>query len=104
MSVGPAGWQGLVMQAGEAELIAIKVVDWLAADQGMFARFVQSTGSSVEDARHRLEDPEFLAAAMDFLLSSDAAVLAFCGEHGIGDDRPLAARRMLPGGEVPHWT
>jgi hypothetical protein len=54
--------------------------------------------------RARAADPEFLGFVLDFLLSDEAALVAFAEEAGIAPDRPLRARAALPGGELPNWT
>lgn len=54
--------------------------------------------------RARAGDPEFLGFVLDFLLSDEAALVAFAEESGLSPDRPLRARAALPGGQLPHWT
>ena len=63
-----------------------------------------ASGVSADELRDRAADPEFLGFVLDFLLSDEAALLAFAHEAGLSPDRPLRARAALPGGELPHWT
>ena len=92
------------MQAGEAEIIAIKAIGWMAENEPVLDRFLAETGEDFGGIRDRLPDPEFLAAIIDHLLSSDESVREFCSAHRIPLDAPMQARMLLPGGEVPNWT
>lgn len=87
-----------------AEQLAISVLGWIASDQDMTAAFLGSTGAAADDLRTRSTDPDFLGFVLDFLLSDEAALMAFCEAEGIAPDRPMRARAALPGGDLPHWT
>lgn len=45
-----------------------------------------------------------LLAVLDFLLSDDGMVLAFCAEAGLAPHAPMAALMALQGGAGMHWT
>jgi hypothetical protein len=81
----------------EAEILAINALTFLAHSPEDLDRFVTLSGIMPQDLRARAGDPEILAAVLDFMLSDDSRVTAFCEEVGI-DPRDLhAARRALPG-------
>ena len=92
------------MTRSEAEIVAIRVVEWMAVDHDSFSRFLKATGETPGGVQRRLEDAEFLAAAMDFLLASEHAVMAFCRANNMSFDLPMQVRRALPGGDNPEWT
>ena len=94
----------LFVNRAEAETIALKAVEWMAADGMVFERFLNETGESAEGVRRRLGDAEFLASALDHLLMSDDAVMSFCSGCDLPFEAPAAARRALPGGDAPAWT
>ena len=87
-----------------ADLVALKAVAWLAANDELLPVFMGSTGASAEDLRAGLEDPAFQGAVLDFLLMDDSWVTAFCEAEGYPYDLPMRVRAGLPGGGEVHWT
>jgi hypothetical protein len=49
------------------------------------------------DLRERAGDPEILAAVLDFMLTDDSRIGAFCESLEIDPQTLQAARRALPG-------
>jgi len=45
-----------------------------------------------------------LGAVLDYILTDDRIVTAFCQANGLACERPQIARQLLPGGEVVNWT
>jgi hypothetical protein len=62
------------------------------------------SGLAPLDLRRRAADPDMLLAVLDFLLSDDGMVLAFCAEAGLAPHAPMAALMALQGGAGMHWT
>lgn len=91
------------MNHERVEEIGLRAIEWIASDQRLFAAIHSATGMTIDDLR-RLDEPEVLAAVLDFVLSSDGRVLAFCRAASLEPEDVPAARRRLPGGESPHWT
>lgn len=87
-----------------AETLALQALGWLAASEDLLPVFLGSTGLSEVDLGTRADDPDLLAAVLDFLLMDDAWVTAFCDDHGLAYQRLVEARAALPGGEQVHWT
>jgi hypothetical protein len=85
------------MQAETAETLALKGLAHVAADPESLGRFMDLAGLGVDDLRARAGDPELLAAVMDFLLSDDARLLAFCQAEGLTPVKAHAVRRALVG-------
>jgi hypothetical protein len=49
------------------------------------------------------QDPAFLTSVLDFLMTDDAWVMAFCDATGHRYEAPMAARTALCG-PVMNWT
>jgi hypothetical protein len=85
------------LKSDEAEVLALKALTWLAQLPEELDRFGTLTGVTLEDLRQRADDPEILAAVLDFLLADDSRLTGFCDAETT-DPRALhAARRALPG-------
>ena len=85
------------MNSVDAETLALKALAFLAQSPDDLERFVALSGVTAADLRARADDPEILAAVLDFVLATDERVTGFCEAAEI-DPRDLhAARRALPG-------
>ncbi|MGQ0565524.1 MAG: DUF3572 domain-containing protein [Gemmobacter sp.] len=87
-----------------AETLALQALVWILADDDRRQAFLAATGAQPGDLAAGARDPGFLGAVLDFVLSDEARVIAFCEAEGLAFDAPMRARAGLPGGEVPHWT
>jgi hypothetical protein len=87
-----------------AEVIGLKALGWLAANEELLPVFLGSTGASEVDVRAGISDPNFLGALLDFIMMDDAWITSFCDAEGLAYDQPMMARMALPGGEQMHWT
>ncbi len=87
-----------------AEILALRALAWLAAQEDLVNGFLAATGLSVSDLTQAAARPEMLAAVLDYLLEDESCLLAFCADQGLDPEAPMAARVFLPGGDVPHWT
>lgn len=92
------------MKREQAEVVALQVLGWLAADQELIGLFLGASGAGVDEIRARAQDPHFQGAVLDFLLQSDEWVLRFSQATGLAPTLPGLARQALPGGETPFWT
>ncbi len=90
--------------ADRAEVLSLKALSWLAANEELLPVFLGASGASLSDLRDRVQDPAFLGAVLDFLLMDDAWVVAFCDSESIAYTALVEARAALPGGEQVHWT
>lgn len=91
------------MKQEHAEVIALGALGWLAEAELLDA-FQSSTGVDRETIRNGAEDPDFLAAVLDFILMRDDWVEGACAAASLRPETLLAARAALPGGSLPHWT
>ena len=92
------------MARPQAEALAVQALVWMAGDADLVGRFLVATGAGPADVRARAAEPEFLGFVLDFLLSDEAALVAFALAENIRPELPMRARAALPGGELPHWT
>ncbi|MBE9477007.1 MAG: DUF3572 domain-containing protein [Proteobacteria bacterium] len=88
----------------QAEVVAIKALGWLSAQDDLMMTFLGATGSGLDDVRERAGDADFLASVMDFILMDDNWVRGFCDEQSLPYDAPQHLRMALPGGSLPNWT
>lgn len=85
------------MNSVDAETLALKALAFLAQSPDDLERFVALSGVTVDDLRARADDPEILAAVMDFVLAADERITGFCEIVEIDPRELHAARRALPG-------
>jgi hypothetical protein len=94
----------MARQQDSAETLAIQALGWLAGNDDLLPVFLGATGASVGDLARAAGDPAFLASVLDFLMTDDAWVIAFCDATGHRHTDPMQARAWLPGGQATHWT
>jgi hypothetical protein len=86
------------MKPQNAEILALKGLAFLANDAVALERFLALTGTTGAELRDRAEEPEFLAALLDFLMTDEPLLTAFCEAEGFDAQTLHSARRALPGG------
>ncbi len=91
------------MRQETAETIALQALGWLAEEE-LLGAFLGASGAALQDVPARAQEPEFLAAVLDFLLMEEARVRRFCAARGLACEAPMQARGRLPGGEQVNWT
>ncbi len=87
-----------------AEVVALKVLGWLAENEGMLILFMGASGAAASDLQTRAGDPIFLGSVLDFILMDDAWVIAACTACGLPFTALAQARAALPGGGEVSWT
>lgn len=92
------------MQSDEAEATALRALAWLMAQDDLRGAFMGAAGVAEQDIRTGASDPAFLAGVLDFVMSDDRHVIAFCDNAGLPYDQIMVARHHLPGQSEPHWT
>ncbi len=93
-----------VNEQDSAETLALKALTWLIAQPEEFSAFQMASGANPSDLASLAQAPSFLGAVLDFVLESDARVMAFCEAHAIGYDAPMRARAVLAGPAGMNWT
>lgn len=87
-----------------AQTIALQALAHIVSDEDQLAGFMAQTGLSTDELKDRAAEPAFLGGVLDFLMSDETALVAFCQVKDMAPDLPGLARRSLPGGEEVHWT
>jgi hypothetical protein len=80
-----------------AEILGLKALAWLAADEEELNRFLALSGTDPATLRHSAGDPALLGAVLDFLLAQDVLLLRFCEDEAIRPAAVHQARRTLEG-------
>jgi hypothetical protein len=78
-------------RAAAAEEIAGTVLGWLAGEPDMLGRFLALSGVQPQQLRNAVDDPQFLAGMIDFLMSHEPTLLAFCDATGTKPEAVAAA-------------
>ena len=79
--------------AEQAEQTAIAILAWLASETEMLGRFLALSGLDAGELRGAVNDPGFLAGMIDFLVSHEPSLLAFCEASGTPPETVEAAWR-----------
>ncbi|MGL6209001.1 MAG: DUF3572 domain-containing protein [Paracoccaceae bacterium] len=91
-------------EQNSAETLALRAVVWLLEDNDRAQAFMAATGAGPSDLAASAESPAFLAAVLDFVLTDDDLVKAFCDTQGLPYPALMQARAHLPGFSQVHWT
>ena len=82
----------------DADIIALKGLAFLAGSQADLEQFLAISGLRPDDIRARAGDPHFLAGVLDFFLSGEALLLAFCEAETLDPREVHRASAILSGG------
>jgi hypothetical protein len=80
---------------GEAEILALKVLGFLADDPARLSRFLALSGVDLNDLREAAQRPDFLAGLLNHLLEDESLLLTFTAEHELDPRLPALAFRAL---------
>jgi hypothetical protein len=86
----------------EAEALALQVLAFVLGDQKQTSRFLALTGSTPQDLREIASSRELQIATLEFLLSDETLLLAYCREAGI-DPALIAPAHVLLAGHAPDF-
>jgi hypothetical protein len=87
-----------------AETLAAQAFSWVAEDDERLNAFMAMTGADPADLVRNITSPAFLGTVLDYILTEDQLVIAFCDSRGLPYTAPMQARGLLPGGESWNWT
>lgn len=90
----------LRVNSGEAELIALKVLGFLANEPERFSRFLALSGVELGDIRAAAQNTEFLAGLLNHLLQDESLLLAFTAEQELDPRLPALAAAALSRGTI----
>ncbi len=80
-----------------AETIALEALAFLAAQGEDLFRFVENSGIAADELRARAGEPDVLRAVLDYILSEDERLLAFCSAEDIEPKDVHMARHAMDG-------
>ena len=80
-----------------AQIIALKALGYLAADENLLGPFLDATGLGAGDLRTGATDSAFLAGILDYFMQNEALLLAFAGASELAPETIVQARQRLPG-------
>jgi hypothetical protein len=83
--------------AEHAEIIGLQALAWLAGDADRLEKFMNACGIDGTSLRAVADQPETVAAVVDFLLSNEELLLAFCESASTSPETVIAARQHLAG-------
>lgn len=78
-----------------AEIVAVSALSYLIADTEKLGRFLAETGLGPQNLRKAAEEPDFLAAVLDFVLRDDRMTEEFAKAHDLKPQTVAAARDAL---------
>lgn len=91
------------MTPDTAQAIALKGAAFIFSEDALRDRFLSLSGTDGSDIRARIEDADFQASLLDFLISFEPDLIA-CAEHiGEKPETLVAAWRALGGGAGQEW-
>ena len=87
-----------------AETLAAQAFSWVTEDVDRLQAFMAMTGAGPADIVRNAASARFLGTVLDYILTEDALVIAFCDSCHVPYTVPIQARALLPGGETWNWT
>jgi len=87
--------KGTRMTKDEAELIAIRGLQHISADESLLQRFVDLTGLDISDIRLAASSPHFLLAVLEFLRQDESECSMFASNLGLSAQDIESAMRSL---------
>jgi hypothetical protein len=80
----------------QAEILALKMVQFLLGDETNAGEFLGATGVSPEELRQRINELDFLGGVIDYMLGREDLLTAFCLQQAIEPTLPARLRTALP--------
>jgi hypothetical protein len=82
---------GAAGQEARSEETAAAILGWLAGEPDMLGRFLSLSGLQPQQLRSAVNDPQFLAGMIDFLMGHEPTLMAFCDATGTKPEVVAAA-------------
>lgn len=94
------------MQRDLAQILAIRSLGWLAGEEELWLGFLGQSGADAAQVRAGAarQDRALLLAVLDYLMLSDAWVMACATALAVAPADFDMARAVLGGGDRTHWT
>lgn len=79
----------------DAEILALKVLTFLAGDERRLQRFLEATGLNPQELQRSAAQASVLGAVLDHLMADQSLLLVFCAGSGIEPDEVVLAHAKL---------
>lgn len=86
------------MNGDMAEIIALKALAYLAADEQRILGFCRMTGTAPDALAALARTRDGLAAVLEYLMQDEPMLLAFAAEAGLAETEPAEALHTLSRG------
>jgi hypothetical protein len=83
------------------DVIALKALTFLAANDDRFQRFIGLTGLTLDEIRNGAAEPRFLAAVMNYLRADQSLLLTFAEQEALAPADVDRAGLRLSGEYAP---
>ncbi len=80
----------------DAQILAIKALEFLALEEDRINRFLALTGVAPQDLPAEIRNSTFLGGVVDYLLNDETLLFEFCEFTDMPANLPQAARLKLP--------
>lgn len=91
------------MTPDTAQAIALQAAAFIFAEDALRDRFLALSGTGPDDVRARIQDQDFLASFLEFLMGHEPDLMAFAGAAAARPEDVVRAWRALGGGEGQEW-
>lgn len=79
----------------KAEILALSALAFIASEPERLARFLGESGLEPNDLKERAQSREVLEAALDALMSDEAALLAFAANAAVKPEEIVKGHHVL---------
>ena len=87
------------MQAAQAEIIAIRALQFVIGDETLCQRFMAITGMTPSEIHESVADSGLHLGALEFLLQHEPDAAAFCEAAELPAGTALQAQQLIAGDE-----
>ncbi len=84
----------------ETEILGLTALAHMAAHEEIITAYLRLTGMTPDRLKDSATDPATLGSILDYFLQNEKRLLSFCQAEDIAPEQIVAARRLLPGGEI----
>ena len=93
--MGQFGLKQILLSPSDSEIIALKLLEFLASDDERLGGFLGMTGTSPAALRANASRPEFLAGVLQYVLQNEALLVECAASCEIDPNLPRLALQVL---------
>ena len=91
------------MQLDAAQTLALGALSFILNEDSLRDRFLALSGMTAEDMRVHINESDFLASVLDFLVNHEPDLIAYAEQSGEKPEQIVTAWRRLGGGVGQEW-